>query len=396
VAFSFARECGKVGAVVEIAERQVHHRDTEGTEFSFIGTTVVAQRIARATLGRLLRRPSLRRVLLLLLLLPLPALSQIKILMPVVVKDASGKAVTDLKPSDFRVSGPKKVNVEKMWLIEPGSTAGKPAVFLLYDPINTPWFQGGPHITLGGILHEIAIKKLPVNVYANIGGRLRPVYDVGTPPEVLAEALDELGRPPSEVSDAELIGQLSKYTSSIPVGRPSIGDAQVDRIRMVANFAELAQQWPGGKALILPTSIAPVKISPNTNLWSQENLPAVPRLPLYEGMVEELNAANVSVYPVYIGIANPTTHGFASDEFVELQQMAESTGGSAFRHMSIVEAVDATLSDFGAHYMLAVSVPSPKDLDWIPVKIKVNRPDVKVQAAPGFYGLKPEKTPSHP
>ncbi|MFZ0315195.1 MAG: hypothetical protein WAL85_21020 [Candidatus Korobacteraceae bacterium] len=49
----------------------------------------------------------MRRLLLLLLLLPLPLISQVKILMPVVVKDAAGKPVTDLKLSDFQVSGPK-------------------------------------------------------------------------------------------------------------------------------------------------------------------------------------------------------------------------------------------------------------------------------------------------
>lgn len=160
---------------------------------------------------------------------------------------------------------------------------------------------------------------------------------------------------------------------------------------MVVEFAHLVQQWPGAKALIWFASYAPVKVALDTNLWDQSNMIARPLLPPYEGMVEELNAANVSVYPVYTGRANPVNNGYASDNFVGLQQIAQFTGGLASRYTSITEAVNSTLSDIDPHYMLAISVPTPKDLDWIPVKIKVNRPGVKVRASPGFFGLKPEK-----
>lgn len=125
----------------------------------------------------------MRRVIVLLLLLPLPLISQVKILMPVVVKDASGEAVTDLKISDFQVSGPKNVRVDKMWLVQPGTTSleiGRPPVFILYDPISTPTFQGGPHLSLASILNAVADNKLPVSVYANVGGQLRLIYDVAT------------------------------------------------------------------------------------------------------------------------------------------------------------------------------------------------------------------------
>ena len=50
------------------------------------------------------------------------AASQVKILMPVVVKDAAGKSSTDLKISDFSVSGPKDVSIDRMWLVPPGNT----------------------------------------------------------------------------------------------------------------------------------------------------------------------------------------------------------------------------------------------------------------------------------
>lgn len=78
-----------------------------------------------------------------------------------------------------------------------------------------------------------------------------------------------------------------------------------------------------------------------------------------------------------------------------LRQLADSTGGLAFRlgeQTSFAAAVDATLRDFGSYYMLTTEVPSPKELDWIPLKIKVDRPGLTLRAAPGFLALKPLKT----
>jgi hypothetical protein len=62
-------------------------------------------------------------------------------------------------------------------------------------------------------------------------------------------------------------------------------------------------------------------------------------------------------------------------------------------HNEILDAVRLTQADFGPYYIVAVVAPPPTKLDWIPVKIKVNRPGLKVRAAPGFLGLKPVKTP---
>ncbi len=62
-----------------------------------------------------------RVLIFVLLILPSTLLCQVKILMPVVVKDAGGTPVTDLKESDFHVSGPKGVSIDKMWLVLTGN-----------------------------------------------------------------------------------------------------------------------------------------------------------------------------------------------------------------------------------------------------------------------------------
>ncbi len=173
----------------------------------------------------------------------------------------------------------------------------------------------------------------------------------------------------------------------------------------------MLQQLPGRKALVWVVTTSPVSATQDPRYWrpvipgvaiyegqprgpasiSETTQPDKPLLPMYEAMVEELNAAHVSVYPILHHLANPVSVGYVWDSWKGVQQLAESTGGLAFQ-TSILSGVQPTIEDFGPYYMLAVEVPTPKELDWIPVKITINRPGVTVRAAPGFLGLKPVKT----
>lgn len=339
----------------------------------------------------------MRQLLLFLLLLPLPLVSQVKILMPVVVKDASGKPVTDLRQSDFQVSGPKNISIDKMWLV-PAQTVSEQdqrvPIFLVYDSIGMPSFTGGPHISPVSFLEVVAKSGLPVTVYFNTPDGLRLVYDAATPPEVLSNALRELGHPLSEISDPQVADQVKKLTLSAAASRTSVSGGYVNRMNVLISFAHLVQQSPGRKALVWIATAAPVRATQDPGYWTSDfNRAEKPLLPMYEAMVEELNAASVSVYPLFLSELNPISNGFASDQLRGLQQLSESTGGLTFQRTSLEAAIGSAQADFGPYYMLAVAVPTPKQLDWIPVKIKVNRPGLTVRAAPGFLGLKPEKAP---
>jgi hypothetical protein len=113
---------------------------------------------------------------------------------------------------------------------------------------------------------------------------------------------------------------------------------------------------------------------------------------MFEAMVEELNAAHVSVYPDLFGFRGFTNDTQAEYWFYEQAQLAQSTGGLNFTNDSIWETARAALADFGPYYMLAVAVPTPNKTDWIPLNIEVHRPGVVVRSAEGFFGLKPVKT----
>lgn len=156
----------------------------------------------------------MRRLLLLILLLPLPLASQVKILMPVVVKDATGKPATDLKVSEFQVSGPKNISIERVWLVPPATVSkedSRTPVFVLYDAPNA--VNPNPDLTRNALrtfLETVAKTRAPVTFYINTTDGLRPIYDSATPPEVLSAALALTENPHGTSSDPTIDQQARK------------------------------------------------------------------------------------------------------------------------------------------------------------------------------------------
>jgi hypothetical protein len=155
----------------------------------------------------------------------------------------------------------------------------------------------------------------------------------------------------------------------------------------------LLRASPGRKAVIWVATLSPVSATEEASYWNKAAYD-LDRLPMYETVVEELNAAHISVYPLLFSEENPQQYGVVWDEWMGLKQLAETTGGIALKlseQGSLLKATETTFNDFGPYYILVVDVPPPKELNWVPVKIKVRRPGVTVRAAPGYLGLKPAK-----
>ncbi|MGD0931605.1 MAG: VWA domain-containing protein [Candidatus Korobacteraceae bacterium] len=360
----------------------------------------------------------MRQFLIVLLLLPLPLVSQVKILMPVVVKDTAGRPVTDLKQSDFQVSGPKNITIDKMWLVPPQTVSeqdSKAPVVVLYDAVNIPTQIPGENgkvstsvaekqaTALRSFLEQVADRRLPVTLLVNTKDGLRLIYDSRTDPAVLAEALTMTAQSKTPATDAKLtsgnpsvdeqVKNLKLLASATWAPRSAMSAAD-DQMHSLIELARVSSAIQERKALLWITTFPPVPATKFGEYWTNLMDPSYrrPLLPLYEAMIEELNAARFSVYPLlwYWG-DGPAYNGLLREGF---PQIAESTGGLAFNlwdQGSILSAAEAAMRDFGPYYMLAVEVPTPQQLDWIPVKIKVNRPGLTVRAAPGFLGLKPEK-----
>lgn len=324
-----------------------------------------------------------RLMVCLLLLLPLPLYSEVKILIPVVVKDDSGKPVTDLNVSDFQVSGPKDISIDRMWLIPPQTVSGqdpKTPVVVVYDAANAT--NPSPDLRTKWVrefLGMVAQHRAPVTFYIDTADGLRLIYDPSTPPEILSAALTLTETPKATSTDPKVEEQakalaLLKTSSQIRTFR---FDYSLNQMNSLIAVARVLQGSDKRKAVVwLTTDPAPRYRYPNA--------------PMREVMVEQFNAAHVSLYPLYIA---------ASDAFPSqtLQWLAEGTGGRTFKNGSIWEVVEGTLADFGPYYMLAVAIPEPHTLGWIPSKLKVKRPGVTVRTASGFVGLKPPKAQAaHP
>jgi len=316
----------------------------------------------------------MRQFLIVLLLLPLPLVSQVKILMPVVVKDASGKPVTDLKLSDFQVSGPKNVTIDNMWLVPPQTVSAQDTrtpVTVLYDAADAA--NSNPDLTakwIRAFLGEVAQHTAPVKFYIYTADGLRLIYDPATSPQVLTAALALVEKRQGTSSDPQVEEQAKKIellTTS-------------DRVRTF-RFDYLHNQM---SSLIALARLFPASDERTAVIWVTTEVPywdKIGEAPMQEMMCEQFNASRISLY---LPVADPAG---------TLVRLALSTGGRSLGSNtgSLWYILQAALADFGPYYMLAVAVPTPKETDWIPVKIKVNRPGLTVRAAPGFLGLKPEK-----
>ena len=343
---------------------------------------------------------SMRRLFLFLCFLPLPTLSQVKILIPVVVKDAAGQIVTNLAVSDFRVSGPKGASIDQMWLVAPQTVSGddsRTPVVVLYDAANATCpaelFRGSPGAYpeecsnpypdlrikwLRDFLAMVAKDRLPVTFLISTVEGVQVIYDPRVAsPEVLSAALLLTESPKAKSSDLNVEEQAKRL--GLLTTSPRINTFRFDSAgSQINSLTALTQMLPqSDKRKLVVWLVGTVFVPRGTS-----DDPTWDSRASYEIMTEQLNAAQVSIYADL----------FNRNEVGAEQLLPKSTGGKTIADGSIANAVRATLSDFGPYYMLAVSVPDdPKDLDWIAVKVKVDRPGISVRAAPGFYGLKQRK-----
>ena len=357
----------------------------------------------------------MRSLLLLLLLLPSSLSTDIKILVPVVVKDTAGHAVTDLKVSDFQVSGPKSNKVLDMSLIPAGTSREDKKtqpLFVIYDAANIATNSAQLNIRdVRHFLSEVASRGLAVTFLVNTKAGLQQIYNPQTPPTTLAAALEATAQPPTLTVDGsgdpgfqEQVNSLKLLDSAASVNRPRV-DAAVDQMQSLEAFARMVADVPGRKALVWVTTASPVSATQDPAYWSTTTYQPGstsdgsmradrPLLPAYQAVVEKLNASHVSVYPFFFSQANPQNDQVLWASWVGLKQLAESTGGVAYRlgqQTSLSAAVHSTISDFGPYYMLVVEAPAAKQLDWIPLHIKANRPGLTLRASPGFLSV-PGKT----
>jgi hypothetical protein len=314
----------------------------------------------------------------------------VKILMPVVVKNADGQAVTDLKASDFQVSGFKGTQLEKMWLVPPETVSAQDThtpVYVLYDAANSD--NAYPEVKLKwlrGFLGNAARNRTPVTFFVNTGEAVELVYSPATTPEILSAALQLTENAGATSPDKEVQEQANRLkllaTNRIRNIRYDQGN---DQAKSLADLSHLLPQTEGRKVVLWLAS--PVYLPRREEMFGETSRNQTwDSRPMYEVAVEQLNAVHASVYTdVFTALPDAQVHALVS----------ENTGGLCFS--GDPNPVQTILADFGPYYLLGVQAPTPYQNGWVPIKIKVNRTGVTVRAATGFFGLKPGKIQStHP
>lgn len=321
-------------------------------------------------------------LILLALFLPRPLISQVRILMPVVVKDAGGKDVTDLKMSDFQITGPKSTKIENMWLIpaQGVSEQGRNIpITVLYDAADAR--DPNPEVKAKWILaflSDVAQHRAPVAFYITTADGPRLIYDPATPPEVLSAALMLIEKSQAASADP----QVEQQTEKLKLIRST---AQVRTFRFDYVFNQM-------KSLMELARLLPASDKRRPIVWLTSSFFGWPHdqdISMQEAMCEQFNASRISLYPL-------EPEELRSSPIGTMEQLARMTGGSALNSGTMWNGpmwnvLQGMLGDFGPYYMLGVAFPTPREEGWISVKIKVSRPGLTVRGAPGFYGLKPTK-----
>jgi VWFA-related protein len=352
-----------------------------------------------------------------------------RILIPVVVQ-AGGKPATDLQLANFSLAGAKSLHLDDAQMV-PAEAMNDPRhtfpVFILYDIYFFPApVQSQIGADLLRFLTDLAQHYSPVTLVANTPTGLKLIYDFGTDPKLLADALTALDTG-GRVSDPKVKEQLErlKILKTFVPAPAAAEDLTIMQMAGLGQMAQVLQRSPNRKAMLWLTWNYRLGTGDFTTHWTgitksedknltmntgtraevlsnnlpdtrYQNLP-----PLYEKAIAALNQAHVSVYPLQLYDRRDTNLSFTnpSEQVTTegLRQVATCTGGFSlkdFKQTTVSQAITQVRADFGPYYMLTLTASDIKKTDWIALKVKVNKEGLTVRSAPGFLGLSPSAAKS--
>jgi VWFA-related protein len=380
------------------------------------------------------------------------------VLVPALVHEKSGAALTGLSKSDFRLmeNGVRqKIAVfeeiktrgvrPKHRSLPPGEftnypleqPASKRVTIILMDAINTQ-FADRPyaHDQMVKFLEEMADSQEPIALLLLHRGGVSVIHDFTTDPSVLARALRRLPSgakgPVVDVNDqgpdrqavATETGQIQGFLQNM---QDAADNYQATQRMLAATLTldalqQIARAYggiPGRKSLIWASGGFPYSIDDITRAQSGAKTGGAPGLsdvvPLYEKTWELLNSANIALYPVDVrGLvvlgANVAPHVTAprllwsyrrvawthEETLATFAQFADSTGGKAYYNTNdLTHAFHQAVDDSASYYLLGFYLTSgDRKPGWHKLKVKVNQPHAQVRARTGFYIGRADKNPA--
>ncbi len=349
---------------------------------------------------------------------------------PASITDSSGKSVHGLQKSDFSVAVGKNAgfdSVEEVPALSFTSFSDPVPVFILFDAASIPPpVQGQTAKQLLSYLRKAADERLAVTVLVNSEGGLQLVHDMSTDPKVFVAAMDRVmpksrnQQPETTQTDefskavGQEVQQLQILTKTIPYAafykttlggprrpmseedeaRRSLEKQELESLRQVGQIFQRSRKR---KLLLWLTGYFPISVANHELTYGDYALPygeARPKIrsemtPLYQGAINSINDARISVYPTFVVDArNYDVQRLAKDTLDGLDELARRTGG---KMLGIVDSIDFTSTvaelrkSFDSYYILTFLLQSVHKDSWIDSNIKVTKSEAKVTAPRGFF-----------
>lgn len=367
------------------------------------------------------------------------------VLVPVVVKDKSGRFVggltvddftilengqpqristlEEVKPSVGTVQRPRVAPGEYTNVVTAGSAPRRLTIIAL-DLVNTPFLDQARarEQLLKYLAGQVDANNLTALVVIKPKG-IQVVHDFTGDPRALVAALktvqgklhlteatvitsertDEIIA--QAAADAGLTNQLMQFAAGGDFGAYRQGAAVATTLEAFQHIAQAFAGVPGRKSLLWATGSFPFNIDDGGGLAGGSQTYA-----LYERTMQMLSGSNIAVYPVdvrglmTVGLPDSTVAftsrgaqlpagGIAAatraqaDTLTTLEVFAAMTGGKAFYNRNDLDASFKEASeDSAAYYMLGYYLDKKNTKPgWRKLKVKVAREDVRVRARTGFF-----------
>jgi VWFA-related protein len=372
-----------------------------------------------------------------------------------VVADKAGNHVKGLKQEDFTLTEngiPQKIaffeevstGSDRLHRTKPeentfsnflmGQPAPKRVTIIVLDLLNTGFTdQVYARNGLVKFLSESLDSSEPIALFLLTRDGLKVVHDFTTDPKVLVAAIrrvkgstNQVAVPEdqqTEMSDAMAVNTEAAALQSMMKQAETVRNSEQQRLAILYTLQamqQLARAFggvPGRKSVVWASGSFPFDVSDTTMemaLPGQASLADV--LPLYERTWQELNDANLVLYPVDVrGLIGPQIGSAAlstsrsnnpfsmanesfqrQDTINALRIFADQTGGKAFVNTNdIAGSFQKAAADSSHYYILAYYMDHSKEKPgWHKLDVKVAGDHIKVRARSGFLLTKTTDDPN--
>jgi VWFA-related protein len=325
------------------------------------------------------------------------------VVVDIVATDDKGMPVRDLTSEDFAVTeNNDPQNVIDFSFHQPGSvqtlahqlpgnvftnspqyTGNSALNVILLDAINTDFSN---HAYAQDMLVKYlgtSPKLQPTAVYA-LENNLRLLHDFTTDPQALREAITHYkGIGVSHLATVD--AAASPFTQRGTFRNTAQGRGSA--FRGMIFLAQTLAGYPGRKNLIWISEGFPLSLYPDSTM-ADEVLLVEDFSPIVEKIADDLMASQVALYPI-------SAAGVSKDDQFSAQtamaSMAQRTGGKTFFNRNDIDMGVRTSLDDGSTYYTLEYYPSNKTWNnkFRHIRVKVNRPGVKLQYRDGYYANNP-------